>query len=92
MHLKNSEKYFDPIADNNRQLVEDFMDWTGVSGEVLQFATDYYWVSDWLEAILDYYDLADDFEEFVEENWSWYNKAPERVYNYNLKDWWILWN
>ena len=84
MNLPISEKYFDPIADNNWQLVEDFMWWAGVSGEVLQFATDYYWVSDWVEAIVDYYDLADDFEEYLKENWSWYNDAPDHVYNYNL--------
>ena len=84
MNLPISEKYFDPIANDNWQLVEDFMWWAGVSGEVLQFATDYYWVSDWVEAIIDYYNLADDFEEYLKENWSWYNDAPDHVYNYNL--------
>lgn len=68
MNLPISEKYFDPIANDNWQLVEDFMWWAGVSGEVLQFATDYYWVSDWVEAIIDYYDLADDFEEYLKDN------------------------
>jgi hypothetical protein len=42
MNLPNSQKYFDPIADNNRSLVENFIFDSGVSLEVLQFATDYY--------------------------------------------------
>lgn len=84
MNLPNSQKYFDPIADNNRSLVENFIFDSGVSLEVLQFATDYYWVSDWLEAVIDYYDLEDDFEEYLKENWSWYNDSPDHVYNYSL--------
>jgi len=90
MNLPNSQKYFDPIADNNRSLVENFIFDSGVSLEVLQFATDYYWVSDWLEAVLDYYDLEDDFEEYLKDNRDWYGESPDHVYNYNLRDWWKL--
>ena len=68
MNLPISEKYFDPIADNNWQLVEDFMWWAGVSGEVLQFATDMYWVETWIEDILNYYDLEQDFEDYMKDN------------------------
>ena len=68
MRLPISEQYFDPLANNNWQLVEDFMWWAWVSGEVLQFATDMYWVETWIEDILDYYDLGDDFEEYLKEN------------------------
>ena len=68
MNLPISEKYFDPIANDNWQLVEDFMWWAGVSGEVLQFATDMYWVETWIEDILNYYDLEQDFEDYMKDN------------------------
>ena len=84
MNLPNSQKYFDPIADDNRSLVENFIFDSGVSLEVLQFATDYYWVSDWLEAVIDYYDLEDDFEEYLKDNRDWYEESPDHVYNYSL--------
>lgn len=68
MHLPISEQYFDPLKGDNRSLVENFMFDCGVSLDTLQFATDYYWVSEWIEAILDYYDLEDDFEEYMKDN------------------------
>jgi len=68
MRLPISEQYFDPLANNNWLLVEDFMWWTWVPGEVLQFATDMYWVETWIEDILDYYDLEQDFEDYMKEN------------------------
>ena len=66
MRLPISEQYFDPLK--NYDLVEEFMWWAGVSGEVLQFATDMYWVEDWINDILDYYDLEEDFEEYMKDN------------------------
>lgn len=66
MRLPISEQYFDPLK--HYDLVEDFMWWAGVSGEVLQFATDMYWVEDWINDILNYYDLEDDFEEYMKDN------------------------
>ena len=66
MRLPISEQYFDPHKE--RDLVEDFMWWAGVSGEVLQFATDMYWTENWILDIINYYDLEDDFEEYMKEN------------------------
>lgn len=66
MRLPISEQYFDPLK--HYDLVEDFMWWAGVSGEVLQFATDMYWVEDWINDILNYYDLEEDFEEYMKDN------------------------
>ena len=66
MRLPISEKYFDPLKYYD--LVEDFMWWAGVSGEVLQFATDMYWVETWIEDILNYYDLEQDFEDYMKDN------------------------
>lgn len=66
MRLPISEQYFDPLKE--RDLIEDCILWLNVNWEVLEFATDYYWVEDWLNAIIDYYDLQDDFEEYMKEN------------------------
>ena len=66
MRLPISEQYFDPLK--HYDLVEDFMWWAGVSGEVLQFATDMYWIEDWINDILNYYDLEEDFEEYMKDN------------------------
>lgn len=66
MKLPISEQYFDPLK--HYDLVEDFMWWAGVSGEVLQFATDMYWVETWIEDILNYYDLEQDFEDYMKDN------------------------
>lgn len=66
MRLPISEQYFDPLK--HYDLVEDFMWWAGVSGEVLQFATDMYWIEEWINDILNYYDLEEDFEEYMKDN------------------------
>ena len=66
MRLPISEQYFDPLK--HYDLVEEFMWLAGVSGEVLQFATDMYWIEDWINDILNYYDLEEDFEEYMKDN------------------------
>lgn len=75
MRLPISEQYFDPLK--HYDLVEDFMWWAGVSGEVLQFATDMYWIEDWINDILNYYDLEEDFEEYMKGNRDAYVLYPE---------------
>ena len=66
MRLPISEQYFDELK--HYDLVEDFMWWAGVSGEVLQFATDMYWTDTWVCDILNYYDLEEDFENYLKDN------------------------
>lgn len=46
-------------------LIEWFIVDSGISAELLQFATDYMGLSDGMEAVIDYYDLSDDLEEFL---------------------------
>ena len=78
MRLPISEQYFDPIANGNRDLVEDcLVNSCNVSEDVLQFATDYYWVENWIEAIIDYYDLQDEFEDYMKSNREGYVLYPE---------------
>ena len=63
MKLSNWQ-YFD--CNKNRDLVEDFINNTWVvSSDTLQFVTDYWWIDDWVSAIIDYYDLQDEFEDYV---------------------------
>lgn len=67
MKLPISEQYFDP--HKARDLVEDcLVNGCNVSEDVLQFATDYYWTENWIEAIIDYYDLQDEFEDYMKDN------------------------
>ena len=46
-------------------LIEEFIVESGISAEVLQFATDYMGLTDGMEAVIDYYDLADELEEYL---------------------------
>lgn len=63
MKLSNWQ-YFD--CNKNRDLVEDFINNTWVvSSDTLQFVTDYWWIDDWVSAIIDYYDLQDEFEDYI---------------------------
>lgn len=66
MKLSNWQ-YFD--CNKNRDLVEGFLEdsWT-VSSDTLQFVTDYWWTDDWVSAIIDYYDLDEDFEDYLKDN------------------------
>lgn len=66
MKLSNWQ-YFD--CNKNRDLVESFLEdsWT-VSLDTLQFVTDYWWIDNWVNAIIDYYDLDEDFEDYLKDN------------------------
>ena len=66
MKLSNWQ-YFD--FNKNRDLVESFLEdsWT-VSSDTLQFVTDYWWIDNWVSAIIDYYDLDEDFEDYLKDN------------------------
>lgn len=76
MKLPISEQYFDPIKERN--LVEDCLLWLNVNWEVIQFATDMYWVEKWIEDIIDYYDLQYDFEGYMKENrWGYFLDSNE---------------
>lgn len=56
-------------CNKNRDLVEDFINNTWVvSSDTLQFVTDYWWIDDWVSAIIDYYDLQDEFEDYLKDN------------------------
>lgn len=46
-----------------------------INHDVLEFATDYYGLTDWVEAILDYYDL--DLSERLRDNWEEYEEEEE---------------
>lgn len=59
--------YFDCVK--NYDLIEEcLLNQCNVNWEVLAFATDYYGVTSWIEAIIDYYDLEEDVEKYMEEN------------------------
>ncbi|MBO7713856.1 MAG: hypothetical protein J6S85_09830 [Methanobrevibacter sp.] len=49
----------------NYDLIEEFIIESGISSDVLQFATDYMGLSDGMDAVIDYYDLADELEEYL---------------------------
>lgn len=50
-----------------------------INHDVLEFATDYYGLTDWVEAILDYYDL--DLSERLRDNWGEYEEEEEEEEN-----------
>ena len=92
MRLSISDIYFDALE--HYDLVEDFLWWAGIPGEVLQFATWMYWVDTWIEDILNYYDLEDDFEEYLKENRDEYpqeDEPDEEEMFEDLKDFLMEW-
>lgn len=63
----------------NWTLLESFMEEYNINHDVLEFATDYYGLTDWVEAILDYYDL--DLSERLRDNWEEYEEEEEEEEN-----------
>lgn len=67
MRLPISEDYFD--ASKHWDLIEEFIvEYNWIHPDVLQFATDMYWFETWLEDVLNYYDIEQEFDDYIHEN------------------------